>query len=336
MDRVCIVGGGIAGAGVAQSLGETASVEVFEAASIGGRMASLEQDDCRIDTGASYLEVDEDQREMLDEAVDGLDPIDPPIWQFDAAGDLEPGPDQPPRYSASEGIDRIVAELFEDASATVTDHCPVERIGRTDGHWRIETAHGTHDSEVLVLATPATATRSLLRSADWDADFRTYLADLADSIPYRTMDTVALHYPFEIERPYFGLVSLESVYDVAWIAREGCKPGHVPAGESVLVVQFGPAWATTHHTIAPADAADAAADRAADLLDDDALRSYDWFEYQRWGSALPGRGPGDSLIDRAEEFDLGLAGDWVEGVGRTRAALRSGLATGQRIRAALE
>ncbi|MFW6436354.1 MAG: FAD-dependent oxidoreductase [Halococcoides sp.] len=331
MDRVCIVGAGIAGAGVAQAIGDAASVEVFEAATIGGRMASLERGGCRIDTGASYLEVDDDQRSLIERGTTDLQEIDEPVWQFDAAGDLTEGPSQPPRYSAPGGIDRIVADLFADAGATVTEHCPVERIGRSEGCWRIETAEGTHDAEQLVLATPATATRSLLRAADWTADFRTYLADLADSIPYRTMDTVALHYPFDIERPYFGLVSLESVYDVAWIAREGCKADHVPAGESVLVVQFGPAWATTHHTISPEDAASAAADRAADLLDDDRLLEFDWYLYQRWGSAIPGRGPGDSLLGRAEEFDLALAGDWVVGVGRTRAALKSGFETGQRI-----
>ncbi|AWB27003.1 NAD(P)/FAD-dependent oxidoreductase [Halococcoides cellulosivorans] len=331
MDRVCIVGAGIAGAGVAQAIGDAASVDVFEAANVGGRMASLERAGCRIDTGASYLEVDDDQRSLIERATTDLREIDAPIWQFDAAGDLSEGPNQPPRYSTPDGIDRIVADLFADAGATVTDHCPVERIGRSAGCWRVETREGTHDAEQLVLATPATATRSLLRSADWTADFRTYLADLADSIPYRTMDTVALHYPFAIDRPYFGLVSLESVYDVAWIAREGCKRGHVPSGEAVLVVQFGPAWATTHHTIRPDEAARAAADRAADLLDDEELFEFDWFEYQRWGSAIPGRGPGDSLLDRAAEFDLALAGDWVTGIGRTRAALESGLATGRRI-----
>jgi hypothetical protein len=154
---------------------------------------------------------------------------------------------------------------------------------------------------------------------------------VAESIPYRTMDSVALHYPFEVDAPYFGLVSLDNVYDVAWVSREHCKPGHVPDGESIVIVQLGPAWATTHPKVTPAEAATAASERAADLIDDERLRDPDWWDYQRWGAAIPAHGPGDSLLDRSIEYDLALAGDWVAGIGRTRAAFQSGLDAGREI-----
>ena len=89
----------------------------------------------------------------------------------------------------------------------------------------------------LLLTPPAPQTVDLLRTAEWDADIREPLVEAVDAVPYRTIWTGVFGYPFELERPYYALVNTDKDHEIGWIAREECKPGHVPDGESLLVVQ---------------------------------------------------------------------------------------------------
>ncbi|QGN06850.1 FAD-dependent oxidoreductase [Halorhabdus sp. CBA1104] len=333
-ERICIVGGGIAGAGAAHAL-DDADTTVYEMDTVGGRMASRRRSGCIFDFGANYLEVgDEDLQAVIETAAsDVLVEIETPVWRFDADGEVAPGQTpQNPRWTTREGLDGIVRGMIEASDATLEVGVGVTRLERLADGWRVTTDEGQEDFDSVVLAVPGASASVLFETADWDDPLRERLATTADEIPYRTMDTVALHYPFEIETEFFGLVSEEGVYDVAWISNEGHKPGHVPDGEGIVIVQFGPGWAVTHPQTSPAAAAEAATQRAVELLDDDRLEEPTWWEYQRWGAAVPTRGPDESLVEDALDADLALAGDWVEGIGRTRAALRSGLEAGRALR----
>lgn len=334
MTKVCIVGGGLAGAAAATVLDEQADVTVFEGNTIGGRMASRERAGRRYDLGANYLELADDELEafVTDAAGDVLDEIEPPVWRFDASGDVSPDrTEQHTRYSATEGLDVIPRAMFGATDATVREETTVSALARTDRGWTVTADGESREFDAVVLAVPAGAASLLIETADWDDQVRERLQRATDSIPHQTMDTVALGYDFELERPYFGLVSLDGVYDVAWVSLEGCKPGHVPEGESVVIVQLGPAWATTHPHVEANEAAEAAADRAAELLEDERLAEPDWWDYQRWGNAVPTRGPDADVLAVALDHDLALAGDWVQGMGRTRAAIRSGIEAGERL-----
>lgn len=333
-EEIAIVGGGIAGAGAAYAL-EDADVTLFEMDAVGGRMASRRRDGCIFDFGANYLEVgDADLEGILTDATgDGLVEIEQPVWRFDAAGELTT--DETPqhtRWTGRGGLDAIVREMIDGSGADLRDGVGVTHLERLDDGWRVTTEDEEMAFDAVVLAVPTASASVLLETADWDGPVRGELVRAVDQVPYRTMDTVALHFAFELETPFFGLVSEDSVYDVAWVSNERHKPGHVPDGETVVVVQFGPSWAVTHPKTAPAAAAEAATRRARDLIDDDRLVDPDWWEYQRWGDAIPTRGPDAALIDRTYEADLALAGDWVAGIGRTRAALRSGLEAGRNLR----
>ncbi|WP_136688243.1 NAD(P)/FAD-dependent oxidoreductase [Halorhabdus amylolytica] len=332
--RVCVVGAGIAGAGAAHALAD-ADVTVFEMDTVGGRMASHRRNGCVFDFGANYLELgDADLESVIEDAAgDVAVEIEPPIWQFDASGEITEGKTpQNTRWTTSDGLDGIVRAMIENSGADLKVGVGVTHLERLDDGWLVTTEDGEREFDAVVLAAPGASASVLFETAEWDSPVRDDLARAADGIPYRTMDSVALHYPFEVDTPFFGLVSEQGVYDVAWISNEGHKPGHVPDGEAVVIVQFGPSWAVTHPQTSPAAAAEAATKRAVELLGDDRLSESTWWEYQRWGDAVPTRGIDDSLLDRALDDDLAIAGDWVEGIGRTRAALRSGLRAGRELR----
>jgi len=330
-ERVCVVGAGIAGAGAAHAI-DGAEVTVFEMDTVGGRMASRRRNGCVFDFGANYLEVGDPDLEAVVEAgaSEVAVAIEPPVWQFDASGEVSAGAGpQNPRWTTRDGLDGIVRALIENSGADLEVGVGVTHLERREDDWLVTTEEGQREFDAVVLAVPGASASVLFETADWDAPVRGDLARAADSVPYRTMDTVALHYPFAVETEFFGLVSEEGVYDVAWVSNEAHKPGHVPDGEALLIVQFGPGWAVTHPQTSPAAAAEAATERAMELLDDDRLGEPTWWEYQRWGDAVPTRGIDDGLRAAALDDDLALAGDWVAGIGRTRAALRSGLEAGR-------
>ncbi|CCQ34797.1 protoporphyrinogen oxidase protein [Halorhabdus tiamatea SARL4B] len=332
-DEIGIVGGGIAGAGAAYALSD-ADVTVYEMDRVGGRMASRRRNGCVFDFGANYLEVgDPDLEEIVrDAARSDLVEIEPPVWRFDAAGEVTAGETpQNSRWTGRGGLDEIVRGMIDASGATLKEGVGVTHLERLDDGWRLTTEEGDREFDEVVLAVPTASASVLLETADWDAPLREELAIAINQIPYRTMDTVALHFAFELETPYFGLVSEESVYDVAWVSNERHKPGHVPDGETVIVVQFGPSWVVTHPQTSPAAAAEAATHRARELIGDDRIVDPNWWEYQRWGDAIPTRRPDGELIEQALESDLAIAGDWVNGIGRTRAALRSGLSAGRKL-----
>lgn len=120
-------------------------------------------------------------------------------------------------------------------------------------------------------------------------------------------------------------------HDVGWIAREECKRGHVPDGESLLVVQANHDWSVANYD-APAEEATARfAESTAAVLGDKRLQSPDWTDYQGWQYALPEAGAPTGLLREAEDDDLYFVGDWTVGEARLHAALRSGLKVGERV-----
>jgi len=329
--EICIVGGGIAGAGAAYALDE-ADVTVYEMDTVGGRMASRRREGCVFDFGANYLELGDSDLESVieDGAGDVAVEIESSVEQFTAGGEIQTGVvPQNTRWTTPDGLDGIVRALFENSGADLHVGVGVTRLERRENDWLVTTDEGERAFDAVVLAVPGASASVLFETAVWDNPIKDELVQAVEEIPYRAMDTVALGYPFEIETDFFGLLSEEDVYDIAWVSNEGHKPDHVPDGRGVLIVQFGPSWAVTHPQTSPAAASEAATNRVVELLDDDRLGEPAWWEYQRWGDAVPTHGPDESLREATLEDDLALAGDWVEGVGRTRAALRSGLRAGR-------
>ncbi|WP_115863272.1 NAD(P)/FAD-dependent oxidoreductase [Halorussus litoreus] len=360
MSRIAIVGGGVAGLATAYALrGTDAEVTVFERReSVGGRAATRSRAECVYDTGANYAkgakdsdgqDGDESDGRVTDDRVsellsgelaDGLVDIEEPVWTFDADGNLSEGrDDDSPKWTYQEGLVALAAQLREASDATVRTRTEVVGIDRRearngdreDDEWRVDVRGGETVADALVFTPPAPVTAYLLDRSAWDAPLCDDLREAAAAVPYRTLLSVALHYPYREALPYYALVNSDKDHDIGWIGREECKPGHVPDGESLLVVQPSPDWSREHYDDPDDQIAVNAADRTAELLGDPDRYQFDWAEVVRWRDALPDAGADREVLARGADADLFFAGDWVVGEGRVHAALRSGLETGERV-----
>ncbi|WP_246987900.1 NAD(P)/FAD-dependent oxidoreductase [Halorientalis marina] len=335
---VGIVGGGIAGTAAAYGLRDApVDVTLFEAVDdVGGRMVTRQRGGCTYDYGANFLKgADERFRTVLGEAVGGdLQTVDGDVWVFDADGTIESGrDDQAPKYTTPDGVRGIATAFARESGAELLTGTRVGHLDRTGDGWRLSTT-GDREERIngLVLALPAGETASLLADADWGGEYCSDLMTAAGRVPYRPVDSVVCHYPFRLDRPYYALVSRDDDHEIGWCSREECKPGHVPDGESLLVVQLNPRWTESRPEADDREIERVACTAAADLLDDDRLREPDWVDQERWTAAVPDHGINPALIERAPRYDLAIAGDWVAGTGRTYAALQTGLDAADRIR----
>ncbi|MFB6150267.1 MAG: NAD(P)/FAD-dependent oxidoreductase [Haloarculaceae archaeon] len=341
MTRIGVVGAGAAAAATTYVLDAavpSAEVTVLEkSGGLCGRAATRRRGPVTYDYGANYVKSDDDRvAELLTETLsaEGLVDVTDPIYTFDESGEVSEGRDADEhKWTYRAGITQIAKRLFAGTDATVHRDTRVERLVRDGETWRIEDADGAGwgPFDLLVLNPPAPQSAALVESADWDARAREDLAAAAADVSYRTIWSALLHYPFRVERPYYALVNTDKEHDVGWIAREECKDGHVPEGESLLLVQAGHDWSVAHYDDPPAENAAELARLTAEVMDDDRLADPDWTDNQGWRYALPDEGIRQGAVGVAREHDIYPVGDWVAGEARLHAALRNGLDTGERI-----
>jgi renalase len=330
--KIAVVGAGPAGAGAAHALSEH-DVTVFEADEVGGRARTRHRAGCHYDVGANYVKpgggrVDDLVRTIGDGPVD----IAEPVWTFDAGGDIAPGRDADAhKWTWPSGIAELPRRLIDSAGVTLREE-RVTTLSRTNRGWRVGGDEGPASRfDAVVLTPPGSETATLVAEADWDAPLRETIVEAANAVPYRSIVSALLHYDYARDYPFYALVNTDGAHAVGWLSREECKPGHVPDGESLLVVQMAPDW-STEHADADVDAVTAAAaDHAAALLDDGRRRTPDWTETAFFERALPDDGIEAGVVERAAEAGLGLAGDWVAGEGRIHRAVESGIAAGERL-----
>jgi predicted NAD/FAD-dependent oxidoreductase len=340
MARLGVVGAGAAGAAATFVADDAMDVTVLEKSrGLCGRAATRRRGPLTYDYGANYLRSDDDRvRELVTEtlATDGLVDVAGPVWTFDASDEVSPGRNSGgEKWSYRRGLTQVAKRLFGRTDAAVHRETRAETLRRDGERWAVVDADGVEwgPFDALLLTPPAPQTAALLRAADWDDPRREALARAAGDVPYRSVWTAVLHYEFELDRPYYALVDAEKSHDaVGWVSREECKPGHVPEGETLLVVQATPEWSAERHGDPPArNVADLAA-RAADLVGDGRLAEPDWADHQGWRYALPDAAADAEPLAAAEDAGIYCAGDWVVGEGRLHAALRCGLDVGERLR----
>lgn len=337
--QLAIVGAGAAGAAAAYALrDEPVDVTVFEKSrGVCGRAATRRKDGCHYDYGANYIKADSDRvAELVNETLptDGLVDIEKPVWTFDAAGDISEG-DRPEahKWTYETGITQLAKRLFAEAQTEIRFETRVGRLSHADGDWWLIDTEGNDlgTFDAVLLTPPAPQTADLLGATEWDDPRLADLQATADSVPYRTIYTVVLHYPFEVEYPWYGLVNTDREHDVGWLSREEAKRGHVPDGETLLVAQMSPEWSVRRYDDPSEEVKADAADLVAELVDDERLSEPDWTDRQGWRYALPDDGADRETLQEAESAGLYFAGDWVEGDGRIHLAVESGLDAGTRI-----
>jgi len=336
---LAVVGAGAAGAGAAYALrSEPVDVTIFEkSGGVCGRAATRRKDGCVYEYGANYLKADDERvNRLVTEELpdDGLVDIDKPVWVFDAEGTIREG--QRPaetKWTYERGITQLAKRLLDATAATVHRNTRVEALDNAGDGWEIEDSEGTRRGtfDAVLLTPPAPQTADLLGQSGWQHVDRRRLREAIASVPYRTIISGLLHYDFELAAPYYALVDEDKSHEVGWVGREECKRGHVPDGESLLLVQMAPDWSVDHYRDPPEAILDGIAETTATLLDDDRLASPDWTDHQHWRYALPDDGVDDDLIESGADHDLFFAGDWVAGEARLHSAIRSGLETGERI-----
>lgn len=341
MTRIGIVGAGVAAAAAAYTIETThedASITVFEKSrGLCGRAATRRRDGIRYDYGANYVKSADDRVvDLLTETLetDGLVDITEPVWTFDSEGSVSAGrAADEHKWTYRTGLTQIAKRLFGRTDATIHRETRIETLQRDDDAWRLEDTDGDQwgPFDVVLLNPPAPQTADLLRSAEWDSDRRGPLLEAVDAVPYRTIWTGVLHYPFDLEVPYYALVNTDKAHEIGWISREECKPGHVPDGESLLIVQANHEWSVDHYDADPDANLEALAELSADVLDDERLLEPDWTDHQGWRYAQPEAAVDREPLRQAEAEGLYCLGDWVAGEARVHAALRNGLEVGERV-----
>lgn len=333
--QIGVIGAGAGGAAATYVIDRAlpeAEVTVFEKSrGVCGRAAARRRDGTVYEYGANYLKDAGGPVSALvnDRFDDRLVEVQGPVWTFDADGHVTEGPDADERrWTYEDGITRLAKHLF---GATAADVLLQTRIADVyhDGHWRLADTEGTGYGpfDALLLNPPAPQTAPLLSETGVQAADR--LGDAANEVRYRTGWTAVLGYDFELDAPYYALANADEEHEVGWIGREECKPGHVPDGASVLIVQANPEWATERYDVPPQENVDALTRHAADIVGDRRLLDPDWTDHQGWRYALAAEGVEQEAIRDAAVEGIYATGDWVAGEGRVDAALQNGLETGE-------
>jgi renalase len=338
--HVGIIGAGAAASAAAYVVDSATDAEITileKSGGVCGRAATRRRGSITYDYGANYLK--EDDQRVLDLVTDqldtgGLETIDEPIWVFDETGTVSEGRDSHERkFTYRQGLTQIAKRLLGRTDATVHRNTRVAGIDRVDGSWLLTDTDGVEwgPFDALLCNPPAPQTATLLREADWDGPARETLLDAVESVDYRTVWTAILGYEFRLDRPYYALVNPAKTRDIDWVAREECKPGRVPDGQSVLLVQANHDWSVAHYDDPPGENIETLASLTANLVGDDRLADPAWTDHQGWRYALPEDGAPEGPLRTAESAGLYVLGDWVAGEARLHAALRSGLETGERL-----
>jgi predicted NAD/FAD-dependent oxidoreductase len=360
-DQVAIVGAGAAGAGAAYALREAeAAVTVFEKSrGVCGRAATRRKEGCTYDHGANYTKPDDARTTTLIEELldtEGLVDIDEGIYTFDADGEISEGKnDDDHKWTYEEGLTQLGKRLFDRADAEIRFETRVEAIERderdsqdgqgeategnandgSDGHnWQPIDADGEElgSYDTVLFTPPAPQTADVLESSAFDdEELRSDLVSEIEGVSYRTQLTAVLHYPFAIDPPYYALINTDGEHDIAWLSREECKTGHVPAGECLLIAQMAPDWSLERYDEPAKEVTGAAAESVGELFEDERFADPDWSDLSHWRFALPENEADGGVLGRGEGRGLFFAGDWVVGEGRVHEALRNGLETGDRI-----
>jgi predicted NAD/FAD-dependent oxidoreductase len=342
--RIAIIGAGLSGLAAAFRLsGSGAAVQIFEKSKgLSGRAASRSKNGCRYDYGANYFKVSSNEvARLLFQSLptDGLCRIVGDVDTFDEAAVVtpgDPGQNAGAKWSYRDGINTIGKRLVEGAGLEVVRDTLVTKLIRCGGKWSLATAGGIvgEGFDGVILTPPAPQTILLLESCQEIAsDLKAaLLAELGRS-RYHSQFTVVLNFAgtSALSRGAFALINSDRRHDLAWISHENKKPGHVPAGESLFVVQMSPCWTERHYESPSEEVIATALEKAAPFLEGNLL-PLNWSDFQRWRYAHPFTAADPGKMRPAAAIGLYFAGDTFIGKGRVPGAIETGFAVAQEIK----
>lgn len=331
----------MAGCAAAFALHEAAvDVTLFEKSrGVSGRAATRRRNGVHYDHGANYIKPHNDRvRDLLQAMLpaSGLVTIDPPVWTFDEAGTRAPGDDRDgEKWTYRSGISTVGKLLVEASGATLHRQTRVARVEVQDEGWALwdvnETSLGLFDA--VLLTPPAPQTIDLLAASSLPDPLEERLRNALEPADYRSQFSIVLCFaePLPRPEPWYALVNTDGEHDIAWLSVEDDKPGHVPEGSSVLVVQMAPGWTQAHYDDALEDLVEAVVP-LVESLTGWTLPPPAWTDRQRWRYALPNAQADVEALQAGEPHGLFVAGDALVGKGRVSQALEKGLDVAGRIR----
>jgi renalase len=342
MKRIAIVGAGIAGLAAAWALrGHPYEVVLFEKSrGVAGRAATRGKNGARYDHGASYFKTDTEALEVLVHRTlpsEELVAILGDVWTFDGAGRMAPGAAEQshaPKWTYRRGISTLGKLLADASGAAVHRQVRIRHLDYVgEQWWLVDTAGAMFGPfDAVVLTPPAPQTADLLEASRLDAALQQTLSEALRQVSYRTQLSCMLGYGARVIRPVpcYALLNTDRAHDIAWLSFEEDKPGHVPDGESVLIVQMAPDWSVRHYEEDPAVLASRVAKAVSELLGTDVRRPA-WIDVQRWRYAQPEGRADVAALRRAAPAGLFFAGDALAGTGRVQRALETGLAAAEAV-----
>jgi len=339
MTKIAVVGAGVSGLTVAHGLrGQPVEVTVFEKSrGFGGRAATRGRSGCRYDHGAPFFSPSTERVRRLVTAhlpTEHLVAIGRPVGAFDEDGTCRlPSRDEPsrPRWTYVQGISTLGKLLARHGRAEIHRNTRIERLSRRGGGWRLHTESGAvaDGFDAVVLTPPAPQSAALLPGAEPGVpETRAAL----ESVRYTPQFAYVLAFDRPIERPgeVFGLRGPGQGHPLDWIGVESDKPGHAPAGQTVLVLHSSGEW-TGPRVDEPPAAFEAEIREAAESVLSVSLRAPTWTDTQRWRYSRPDP-PVGLAADVGAEEGLYLAGEAAAEQGTVSAAIESGFETAARLR----
>lgn len=345
MNRIAIVGAGVAGLATAYALRTLPiDVTVFEKSrGYGGRVASRGRYGCRYDYGASYFTAPTDRVERTITAhlpTDGLIKIGRSIWTFTEDGELcrpDSSFEEAPKWTYRQGINRLGKLLARYSRAEVQTETRIERLRYRDDRWGLVDDTGRSHSafDAVVLTPPAPQTAALLRASEVEGARFARIRRAVEDITYTSQFSFVFAFDRIVARPgdFFGLVNADGEHPIAWLAFEHDKPGHVRAGHSMVVVHTAPEWTAERLEREPDGFVPEVKALAEDVIVAD-LRHPSWYDVQRWRYARPTSALKGKMVSAGAAIGLFLAGDCVAGEGRVGAALETGFEAARRVQEA--
>lgn len=348
MQRVAIIGAGVAGLGAAWGLRQLPTqITLFEKSrGVGGRVATRSHGAIRYDHGAQYFKpgspaVDDLIHRALQ--TEGLVDIGRPVWTFDGAGQITPGDpalNAEPKWVYRDGISELGKRLAAalPPTATVQRQTRVARLDQTLWGWQLWSDGGADlgTFDLVLLTPPAPQSATIIEASAMDPGLRDALSAGLRQATYRAILSAVLGFDSPLPRPgdCYALVNSDREHPISWLAFEEDKPGHVPAGQSVLIVQMAPAWSVEHFGGERDEVLAEMASRAGALLGHP-LPAPAWSDLQRWRYALPNTLADERALALGAPTGLFFAGDALAGP-RVHLALESGLAAATAIRSQIE
>lgn len=308
VDRVAVIGAGMAGLAAARRLREAGvRATLFDKSrGLGGRMATRRMAGWQFDHGAQYVTA---RGARLAGLVDGWCRAGTAAPWFDGAFVGVPGMSAPLR-------------TMLEGEAVVTA-CPVAGLTQEPSGWTVHTAEGPVSTDgngrfaAVIVTVPAPQAVPLLASA---------------GIAMPELERVRYAPCWSLMLAFDAPVGLDADHlridegEIAWIARDGAKPGRAAPGEAI-VVHAAPDWSRRHLEWPAERVMPELLERFRALVGSRAEPAL--AVAHRWRFAQVEVAAGQPCLADADSR-LALAGDWCLGP-RVEAAFDSGEAAAERV-----